>query len=371
VCDDADPCTNDLCDGGVCTHPPRAAECCRSDDDCVSEAMNMCIQTRCDVDTGYCVHEPTGDCECLPIDLPQLDVSPPALELSDFSVPCPGFVGGGRLGFSEVEAELSASVNPMQCSNGCEGSASVEASLGAEIDFCQRFGLAGSFEASYERSDRGCLTCGTEEGGCEEQCEGECSTDSTSGTLEVSVEKFFGWSAGGGIGGNSISAFFTCGATVGASGSGSLTNEWVENDGYSCGDCQQCQSTDASLEASVSAGLKCQFRLNAFGQQINLGCESCAGVEVTGSVGGRLQTGECGAEGCVRGSVSGRVYAQTPCASLGWGWFSVSARCTATVAGCAEATTCGACTCGDGEPSASGVCLDGNITPEIECATGC
>jgi len=59
-CDDADPCTADMCsDLGGCMHAPIAG-CCRSDADCAED--DPCAAGRCDAD-HRCVTEPSGLCD--------------------------------------------------------------------------------------------------------------------------------------------------------------------------------------------------------------------------------------------------------------------------------------------------------------------
>jgi hypothetical protein len=179
-CDDGFFCSGpEVCVDGLC----EAGDLPDCDDD------QACTIDYCGMDDA-CVNElSTALCECNPP--PTADISVMfEKELASQEIPCP--VVGGTVK-DELKFTATGSGQAADCANDCTETLGVDAALSLSGQFCGTKGL--SIEASgmgtYNYTKQKCLECNEET--CEQECaDGGCRTDSGSGSLGLTLSRFYG-----------------------------------------------------------------------------------------------------------------------------------------------------------------------------------
>ena len=343
VCQDDASCSDGLvCNGeelcdlatGVCvTGTPL--EC--SDPDGLVCTPGLCVEPE------GCVSEP-GDptlCSCDVLPTPEVQLTLPALQIDELSIPCP-FVGG-TAGASLGVSGTYTHQHP-DCTNDCTSQDSAQVNVNVAAKFCSKgdakeneVGLTGS----YTRLEQGCLRC--EDGSCEQTCdEGGCVTQTYSGGVSMSLSKSFALSLGPKrIFGSDWRVF--CGAqvtgSVGVTGSKQETNGTLE-----CGECTECSSLNFDSSLSGSAAATCRVTGSVFGQLVNVGLQDLGKIEA--SVSG-INSLDCDGNYCGIAAANVKAGVRIPLSATRSRWWGLRGgrelACTATWKGCAESNSCGSC----------------------------
>jgi len=353
--DEGDLCTDVICnpDTGEVTYEPLVCD--GSDDPCES--------TECDSSTGQCTitqvvcpeEDPPNPCtdnECVPgvgcvypPNCPCEGIAPSysftfAQEFNDNTkAPCP--IIGGEAGF-DAGAAIAITIQSQEahCSNGCTSSLEAEGNITAGAYLCKE-SLVLEGTAQLGGSKKSCPDCDET---CKQICKGDtCDSYDFGGEAKLTYTQFYGYHKLPTDG--AVQLEIKCGAPLSGTPSLALNGSKTKDNGYQCGICTDCLSSDATLGFEVAAEVGCYLGFSLFDGLFtkNIGCETCGhlGLDIYGGAQG--QTGECGGDICAFSGAKAKAKATTPCLDFGVAWFGISAQCSATEEACAEASGCGTC----------------------------
>ena len=111
-----------------------------------------------------------------------------------------------------------------------------------------------------------------------------------------------------------------------------------------CKDCYQCESLDATANATVAASVKCALvlKVKRLGS-VQVGCSDCGGLSMSIDYEvDRANGPDCDTKNCQKATASAEAYAQTECVSVGYGWFSIGVQCRIDGEASVGVDTCGA-----------------------------
>jgi len=281
----------------------------------------------------------------------------------DSKTSCP--IIGGVAGF-DAGAEIKVEAQDDHCSNNCTSSLGAEGKLSSGIYLCKE-ALVLEGMAYLKGSAQSCPDC--DDKTCKRVCNGgTCDKYDFGGGVKATYSKFYGYHKVQKNG--PVSLEIKCGASLSGTPSLTINGNKTKDNGYTCGTCTDCVSGNGTLGFGVAGDVGCYVSFDLYDgwYKKTIGCKSCGhlGVDIYGGLQG--QTGECGGKACAFAGAKAKASATTPCVGFGVGWFGISAQCTATAQGCAEANGCGNCTnncsnCGGGSAGLScNVSLSGNCS---------
>lgn len=114
-----------------------------------------------------------------------------------------------------------------------------------------------------------------------------------------------------------------------------MSNNKTTDHQSTCAACPSCEFSSIRANLQGAAGLGCEFSASVLGISGGFGCSDCARLVVGGAYEGRSYSGACPGMSCQSGDVQGAVEINTPCVSIGFGWFGVDLKCNAHFGGTA------------------------------------
>jgi len=337
-CDDENPCTQDSCAGGICSH-------------------QMLNTPECQVCEG---------CECGPAERTHVAGSLEVQGPEGVGVPCaPPLFGSATLG--TVSGSISGELTEETCPE-CWSSGKLEGEANLEVEVCGTVWEVG-VSGSGSKDVRECTRCEEHDGDCVAVCDDTASCDRTEGELNghIQASRFFGlkFPKNGELSqdvlGTKISVSGKCGATVKGRVDAGVGGGATENNGYNCGPCTPCEDWEGKLSGTLSASVGCEanFQVGRHKIPVKSGDAGQASLKLT--VGGSEQWGECEDEGCTFGAVETKVGASIS-RGINVGFFRAHVNCFIGNESCAETNSCGECsTCGD-----DGACSSSDNKMECE-----
>jgi len=301
----------------------------------------MCTSDICSEGQGECLNPGQLDlCPCEGI-VPSYSFTFDK-KFPDSEVACP--IMGGKAGFSTLSAKVTVQAQEAHCSNDCTSSLEAKGTLTAGTFLCKE-GLVLEGSAHLGGSTKSCPECDET---CKQVCKGDtCDKFDFGGGAKLTYSKFYGYHKVENKAKKSsvVALEIKCGASLSGTPSVDLNGSKTKDNGYQCGTCTDCISGDATLGFGVAAEVGCYLDFDLYDglYRKTIGCKTCGrvGLDVYGGVQG--QTGECGGDLCVFSGAKATAKVTTPCVGFGVKWFGISAQCSATAEGCAEANGCGTC----------------------------
>jgi len=323
-CDDGDPCTQDSCSGGTCSH----------------QSLNT---PECQV---------CGSCGCGPAERSHLAGTLKVDGPKGASVPCvPPLTGSTSLG--TVSGTISGELTHESCPEcWSHGKLSGAASLGVEVCGTNwNVGVSGS----GSKDVRQCTRCEEQDEDCVAVCDDNASCETIAGELtgHIQASRFFGLKfpkqgeLSQTILGTKIKVSGKCGATVTGRVDATVEGSATDNEGYDCDACTPCQDWGGDVSGTLKASVGCEanFEVGRHKFPVKSGNAGEASVKVT--VGGSERWGECEDESCTFGSVKTKVGASLS-RGINIGFFRAHVNCFFGSEFCGEANSCGECSqCGD------------------------
>ena len=238
----------------------------------------------------------------------------------------------------QFDFSLTGSLEVNGCPT-CSGTATLAAKASAKGSLCGQADFTAELKGLLQKKRQHCIGCADQN---HKMCLPEfCDEDIASGSGHVEVSQFMGFKPKS-VKAGPVSATFKCGATV----SGTLAGDGTARDYRleGCKDCYQCESLDATANATVAASVKCalDLKVKRLGS-VQVGCSDCGGLSMSIDYEvDRANGPDCDTKNCQKATASAEAYAQTECVSVGYGWFSIGVQCRIDGEASVGVDTCGA-----------------------------